>query len=227
MKPSDSVRHLSRTPRARGPHARYQRGVGRPRGHPRVRGAKSWLRGGAADYRGTLPRAWAPRRERVDHAFLTGPSSRGGDHGSETPMTIIDPGTPPRARGPHNAGAIMQLWPGEHPRVRGDHRDSSSSARSRAGTPPRARGPHLPLRQTREAEGNTPACAGTTRSPSSPTSAPREHPRVRGDHRGYLQGGRSGPGNTPACAGTTQTAGLPSTTAGEHPRVRGDHWNAR
>ena len=110
-------------------------------------------------------------------------------------------GSPPRARGPRNAGrrrcagrgitpacagtAVRQLVHRapirDHPRVRGDRANARQQAKPREGSPPRARGPYGPAEAICSWSGITPACAGTARWRCRRWRPGWDHPRVRGD----------------------------------------------
>ena len=154
-----------------------------PAEHPRVRGDDpDFLRRFVDGQRNTPACAgttWttaSPTMRSTEHPRVR------GDDAITALVTVLQLGTPPRARGRllqrQNAGRIRRNTPAcagttrsvthdfgdpeEHPRVRGDDFISIPMARRLCGTPPRARGRRkrggCDVRWRR----NTPACAGTT-----------------------------------------------------------------
>ncbi len=134
------------------------------------------IRGPPPACAGTTPRQgarlWAGRdhpRMRGDHFLIRRPS-------------MVFPGPPPHARGPHSvgvgpgqhigttpacAGTTQRTAPNpacarDHPRMRGDHGRPQRHGDHAGGPPPHARGPRPGLLRPGRRRGTTPACAGTT-----------------------------------------------------------------
>jgi len=65
-----------------------------------------------------------------------------GEHIIRASSSLVDPGSPPRARGAHASGSALMVF--------------------LAGSPPRARGARNILPNFKTGKGITPACAGST-----------------------------------------------------------------
>ena len=187
----------------------------RARGRRMVAAMRSSRPGNTPACAGTTHTANLSLGVRLEH-----PRVRGDDCGGPD-STALAGGTPPRARGRHQDGAVGRLvarnTPAcagttlvpeegtmtemEHPRVRGDDRMVMSSTGRYCGTPPRARGRLYRPRFEPGDRGNTPACAGTTTYRAMGWGTLWEHPRVRGDDGTALQTSISDIGTPPRARG--------------------------
>ena len=111
-----------------------------------------------------------------------------GEHVSSTNRNILDPGSPPHARGaldlttvegflrgitPACAGSTAsrsRFWLSarDHPRMRGEHTIHGRIKRGWPGSPPHARGAHAGHEGPPSSRRITPACAGSTPLPEGP-----------------------------------------------------------
>ena len=194
--------------------------------HPRVRGEKLDLRGGARRRVGSPPRA----RGKELHA------QRSAKHFGITPACA----------GKSSREDVLTARDKDHPRVRGEKCGRFFRTWEGEGSPPRARGKACGHVIWVAFTGITPACAGKRiRTRLLPRPA-QDHPRVRGEKvafsvwsvaasgsppraRGkgqHLFGAWLSAGITPACAGKSRLYRKTRRREGDHPRVRGEKPNS-
>ena len=170
------------------------------------------------------------------------PRSR-GDHPAQSRPSLVDEGSSPLARGPHDArdaaGPLRGLIParagttqrcrrrrygcGAHPRSRGDHSTNGQAIPGVEGSSPLARGPLAQEHQYFPGRGLIPARAGTTQGVGGVgLEMGGSSPLARGPHAPHARYGVV-TGLIPARAGTTYKAGIRTTPKRAHPRSRGDH----
>jgi len=166
-----------------------------------------------------------------------------GEHFTEPGQLVVDPGSPPHARGALVLDAVPATPTGITPACAGS---TASATAARAGDPdhPRMRGEHVRHRlRVCFAQWITPACAGSTVAAAGAGARTSDHPRMRGEHAtstmtARIVGGSpphargalyltppplAAGGITPACAGSTCGPAATARRARDHPRMRGEH----
>ena len=116
-------------------------------------------------------------------------------------LTVFMAGSPPHARGRHQAGCArrreVRITPAcagktfpaapvepttpDHPRMRGEDDSPALTGRRTIGSPPHARGRLAGIQLNMADSGITPACAGKTSMDIALIPDFRDHPRMRGE----------------------------------------------
>ena len=136
----------------------------------------------------------------------------------------------------------VEIFTGDHPRMRGEDLSRRSIISSKWGSPPHARGRRRAGHFSASNERITPACAGKTDRSQIRVRLRSDHPRMRGEDEStsfvmrrsfgsppHARGRRSKrrrttlhSGITPACAGKTELNILTFPICQDHPRMRGE-----
>ena len=138
---------------------------------------------------------------------------------------------------------ILQVHPGDHPRICGEHARNAPMKSVAGGSSPHMRGTLAAHVDLRRVAGIIPAYAGNTRRSARNTWISRDHPRICGEHTGtrhegtYRQGSsphmrgtptarrsaRGSPRIIPAYAGNTMHPRGRRPAGRDHPRICGEH----
>ncbi len=235
-------------PRARGEHARRQRGThSRAGSSPRPRGTREHAQH-RARVRRFIP---APAgntvatQNDVRHIIGSSPRPRGtladARHVQREGRFIPAPAGNTSARS--SAGSPTAV----HPRARGEHHRAIESVKGRDGSSPRPRGTQPPERDPLLAHRFIPAPAGNTSRSGNCRAGRTVHPRARGEHCRVSCAKSASPGSSPrprgtlgpaqkllllrrfipAPAGNTRRTARERRRASVHPRARGEHSSAR
>ncbi len=125
-----------------------------------------------------------------------------GEHTSHLHYYLLQPGSPPHARGAHVespdeldpqritpacAGSThlarrTEMTTTDHPRMRGEHGMPLGVGDDETGSPPHARGARGASGTVRRLRRITPACAGSTDGVGGAVDGGEDHPRMRGEH---------------------------------------------
>ena len=128
-------------------------------------------------------------------------------HARGTPGAVEQPevqhGIIPACAGNTTEDDNMNVWIGDHPRMRGEHYNNAVDSNSQQGSSPHARGTLIYLLKTKPPTGIIPACAGNTVSVIRPHAWNWDHPRMRGEHLCNVGWAMACRGIIPACAGNT------------------------
>ena len=136
----------------------------------------------------------------------------------------------------------VEIFTGDHPRMRGEDLSRRSIISSKWGSPPHARGRRRAGHFSASNERITPACAGKTDRSQIRVRLRSDHPRMRGediirDLKSQVDGGSPPHARgrridlvrdealfriTPACAGKTFETSANNASLGDHPRMRGE-----